>query len=448
MHTFFEVQIVYTFRALYGYSFVYQWNLVFRYKESEMLPVIEGKRFYAEEMKGNRGRSLQTLFGRAERLKNVEVSGIRRLFALGQDASDVVSLGIGEPDFSPPQHVLDAVTQAMSEGKTHYTASSGILELREALAKKYGREYRVHYNPENEILVTVGATEAVAIALLALVNPGDEVLIPNPGFVCYKPAVLIAGGNPIEVPMLENNGFKPNLEAVTSLVTKKSRVIIINSPNNPTGSVLTHGELSELAKIAIENNLIVVSDEVYERIIYDGASHYCLASLPGLRDRTIVVNSFSKTFAMTGFRVGCAVGPKELISAMLLVQQFLIASVNGPAQYAATAALEGSQEFVSQMVSEFDKRRRLIHRRLNEIDGFECTIPKGAFYVFPSIHDLQIKSADLAQFILEEAKVVTTPGSAFGSQGEGYLRMSYATSHDVINEALDRIEKKTRRLKK
>jgi aminotransferase len=417
-------------------------------QESGRLPVVKGKGFYTEEMKGNGGRKLQTLFGRAERLRNVEVSGIRRLFALGQDASDVVSLGIGEPDFSPPQHVLDAAVQAMSEGKTHYTASNGIPELREALAKKYGREYGVHYNPESEILVTVGATEAVAIALLAFVNPGDEVLVPNPGFVCYKPAVRIAGGNPIEVPVHESNGFKPNVEAVTSLVTKKSRVIIINSPNNPTGSVLTQGELSELAKIVIENNLIVVSDEVYEKIMYDNARHYCLASLAGLRDRTIVVNSFSKTFAMTGFRVGCALGPKELITAMLLVQQFLIASVNGPAQYAATAALNGSQEFVSRMVSEFDKRRRLIHRRLNEIEGFRCTLPQGAFYVFPSIHDLQIKSSDLAQFILKEAKVVTTPGSAFGSQGEGYLRMSYATSYELINEALDRIEKKTRRLEK
>ncbi|MCK4477868.1 pyridoxal phosphate-dependent aminotransferase [Candidatus Bathyarchaeota archaeon] len=378
---------------------------------------------------------------KAERLENIKPSGIRRLFALTQNMPNLISLGLGEPDFTPPVHVLEAAKQAIIEGKTHYTPSNGIPELLEALAKKFTREYGLFYNPENEILVTVGATEAVFLALLAFINPGDEVLIPDPGFVCYEPAVLIAGGTPVSMPMLEDDGFKPDIETVTSLITEKSRVIILNFPNNPTGSILTYDELAELAKLAVEKDLIIISDEVYEKIIYDNAKHYCLATFPGMRERTIVVNSFSKTYAMTGFRVGYALGHEDLISPMLLTQQFTVACVDGPAQYAATAALEGPQKFVSEMVSKFDKRRRLIYRRLDEIEGFSCFIPKGAFYAFPNIKSFKTTSADFSEFLLKEAKVAVTPGSSFGKYGENYLRFSFATSYEKINEALDRIEK-------
>ena len=383
----------------------------------------------------------------AERLKNVEASGIRRLFALNQHVPGLVSLGIGEPDFAPPRHVLEAVKQAIVEGRTHYTPSNGIPELREALAKKFTSEYDLFYNPVGQILVTVGATEAVFLALLAFINPGDEVLIPDPGFVCYKPAVLIAGGVPVSVPTFEEDGFKPNLETVMSLVTNKSRVIIINSPNNPTGSVLTYEELAELAKLALDNDLVLISDEVYEKIIYEDAKHYCLATFPEMRERTIVVNSFSKTYAMTGFRVGYALGPEDLISAMLMTQQFTVACVDGLSQHAAVAALEGPQNSVSEMVSEFDKRRKLVYSRLNEIDGFNCSLPKGAFYAFPSIDKFGMTAADFSKFLLEEAKVVVTPGSTFGNNGEGFCRLSYATSYEEINEALGRIEKAVRKLK-
>lgn len=383
---------------------------------------------------------------KAERLKDIKPSSIRRLFALTQHKPGLISLGIGEPDFTPPRHVLEAAKQAMTEGKTHYTISNGISGLREALSKKFTREYGLFYNPENEILVTVGATEAVSLALLAFINPGDEVLIPDPGFVCYVPAVLIAGGVPVLMPLLENNGFKPDIEAVTSLITKRSRVIIINSPHNPTGSVLTYDELAKLAKLAVENDLILVSDEVYEKITYDNVKHYCLATFHGMRERTIVVNSFSKTYAMTGFRVGCALGPEDLISAMLLVHQFTVACVGGPAQYAATAALEGPQDFVANMISEFDKRRRLIYQRLSEIEGFNCSLPEGAFYAFPNIKAFKATSAEFSEFLLKEAKVAVTPGSSFGKHGEGFLRLSYATSYEKISEALDRIEKAVRKL--
>jgi aminotransferase len=391
---------------------------------------------------------LQMRSKKAERLANVHPSGIRRFLTAAIRTPDLISLGIGEPDLIPPAHVLEAAKQAITEGRTHYTPSNGIPELREAFAKKFTRDYNLFYDPEDEILVTVGATEAVFIALLAFVNPGDEVLIPDPGFLCYKPAVLIAGGIPVSLPMRADDGFKPDMKAVTSLVTEKSRVIITNSPNNPTGAVLTYDEAAELAKLAVENDLIMISDEVYERIIYDGSKHFCLATFPEMRDRTVVVNSFSKTYAMTGFRVGCALGPKDLISAMSLIQQFIVACVDGPAQYAATAALEGPQDFVTTMVSEFDKRRRLVHKRLNEMEGFSSSLPKGAFYAFPSIEAFKTPSSDFSETILKESKVIVTPGSLFGTHGEGFLRLSFATAYEKIDEALDRIEKTARSFRK
>lgn len=394
-----------------------------------------------EESKKAEEKLLQISSKKAERLRSIKPSGIRRLFALTEHMPDLISLGIGEPDFTPPDHVLEAAKQAMTEGKTHYTPSNGIPELREALAKKFTRNYGLFYNPETEILVTAGATEAVFLALLAFLNPGDEVLIPDPGFLCYKPAVMIAGGVPISIPMFEDDGFKPNVETVTSLLTKKSRVIIINSPNNPTGSVLSHNELAELGRLAVENDLIVISDEVYERILYDSVKHYCLATFTDMHERTVVVNSFSKTYAMTGFRVGYAVAPENLISAMLLIQQFIIACIDGPAQYAATAALEGPQDFVVKMVSKFNKRRRLVYERLGEIQGFNCGLPRGAFYAFPNIKAFKTSSAEFSEFLLKEAKVAVTPGSSFGEYGEGFVRLSFATAYEKIDEALDRIEK-------
>jgi len=319
--------------------------------------------------------------------------------------------------------------------------TAGIPELRVALMKKTKRDYGLSYDPESEVLVTVGGTEAIFLALLTLTNPDDEVLVLDPGFVCYKPSILMAEGIPVSVPLLEENGFALNVEAVMSLITKKSRVIITNSPNNPTGSVFSHNDLAELAKLAVEHDLIVISDEVYEKMTYDDAKHYCLATFPGMRERTIVVNSFSKTYAMTGLRVGYALGPKELIAPMMLAHQFTTACVSGPAQYAAISALEGPQNCVKDMVQQFKRRRRLLHARLNEIDGFRCGLPKGAFYMFPNIEEFEMSSKEFADYLLESAKVVTVPGSAFGECGEGYLRFSYATAYEKIEEALGRIEK-------
>ncbi|MEM3824322.1 MAG: pyridoxal phosphate-dependent aminotransferase [Candidatus Bathyarchaeia archaeon] len=386
-------------------------------------------------------------FKAAERLKNLKRSGIRRFFAAAQEISNVINLSVGEPDFTPPKHILEGGWKAVLKGETHYAPTNGIPELREALAQKAYHDYGLRYDPDSEVLVTAGGTEAIFLALLGLVNQGDEVLVPNPGFVCYEPSVLLAGGVPVAVPLLEKNKFKLSVEDVISLITDKSRVMIINSPNNPTGMVLSYDEIAALAKIAVERDLIVISDEVYEKVVYDEAKHYCLASFPGMRERTLVVNSFSKTYAMTGLRVGYIYGPKELISPIWLVHQYLVACVDTFAQYAALAALKGPQDFVREMVNEFDKRRRFAFKRLKEIEGFDCTLPRGAFYLFPNIKSFKMPSEEFAQMLLEKAHVATVPGSTFGSYGEGYLRISYAAAYEQLEEALTRIEKAVRKLK-
>jgi aminotransferase len=360
---------------------------------------------------------------------------------------NTISLGVGEPDFTPPPHVLEAVKQALDQGCTHYTPTTGIPELREALAEKAKHEYGLCYDSASEILVTVGGTQAIYTALQSLINPGDEVLIPDPGFLCYQPAVCLAGGRPVFLPLLEEDEFSLCAEDVISHITDKTRMLILNSPNNPTGAVLSHGDLARIAKVVAERDLLVISDEVYEKIMYDGARHYCSASFPHMRERTLVVGSFSKSYAMTGFRVGYVYGPKELIAPMMLTHQYSVACVDGPAQYGATAALKGPQKTVKTMVAEFDRRRRLIHSRLNEINGFSCSLPKGAFYIFANIKDLRMPSEKVAEFLVKKAHVITVHGSAFGEHGEGYLRFSYATAYNKIEEALDRVERAVKTMK-
>jgi aspartate/methionine/tyrosine aminotransferase len=257
----------------------------------------------------------------------------------------------------------------------------------------------------------------------------------------------LAGGVPVPVPLLEKNGFKPSIDDVMSLITEKSRVIILNYPNNPTGAVLSFDEMNALAKVAVEHDMIVISDEVYEKILYDGAKHYCAATFAGMRERTLIVNSFSKTYAMTGLRVGFVYGPEDLISPLWLVHQYNVACVNSLAQYVALAALNGPQNFVKEMVREFDKRRHLVYEGLNQIEGFDCTMPKGAFYVFPNIKHTGLSSEKMAEFLIQKAQVATVPGSAFGCYGENHLRISYATAYEQLQEALDRIKRSTKRLK-
>jgi len=380
-------------------------------------------------------------FDAASRLRQIKPSGIRHFFSLAQNVPDVISLGLGEPDFTPPKHILEAAKLALDRGKTHYPPTNGIPELREALAKKAKHDYGLSYDPDNEVLVTVGGTQAIFLALQALINPGDGVLIPDPGFLCYEPGVLMAGGEPLFMPLKEKNGFRIREEDVISQITRKSRMIIINSPNNPTGTVLPRGDLARLGKLAVERDLLVISDEVYAKITYDDARHFCLATFPGMRERSLVVGSFSKTYAMTGFRVGYVYGPRELIKPLSLLHQYCVACVDGPAQYAALEALKGPQGFVREMVSEFDRRRRLLHTGLNDIEGFRCSLPKGAFYIFANIEDFKMSSEKLAELLVSKGRVITVPGSAFGKHGEGYLRFSYAAAYDKIEKALGRIAK-------
>jgi aminotransferase len=390
--------------------------------------------------------NLSPHFKPVERLKQIKSSGIRRFFSLASEVPGNINLSVGEPDFCPPKRSLEAGWKAAEEGKTHYAPTNGIPELREALAEKALNDYDLAYDPDSEILVTTGGTEAVFLALFGLVNDADEVLIPNPGFVIYEPSVRLAGGTPISIPLLEKNAFKISAEDVMSLVTRKSRAIVLNYPNNPTGAVLSYDEIAALAEIAVERDLIVISDEVYERIVYDDAKHYCIAAFPGMRERTLVVGSFSKTYAMTGLRIGYVYGPKELVSNLWLVHQYTVACVNSLSQYVALDALKAPQGFVKDMVKEFDKRRHLVHNRLNAISGFHCALPKGAFYAFPNIKDFDLTSEEFAELLARRARVITVPGSSFGSYGEGHIRISYAAAYEQLEVALDRIENTARAL--
>jgi aspartate aminotransferase len=360
--------------------------------------------------------------------------------AMRASGRDVVSLGAGEPDFDTPEHIKKALYDAVEEGFIYYTPSKGIPELRRAIAEKFKKDNSLRYDPEKEIIVTPGAKQALYEAILAITNPDDEILIPSPFWVSYEPMVQLADGRPVFVPTHEEEGFRLTPEDVAREITNKTRGIIINSPNNPTGAVFRMGELREIAELCAAYDLVAISDEIYEKIIYD-REHVSIASLPGMRERTITINGFSKAYSMTGWRLGYAAAPEELITAMARVQEHSVSCPTSFVQKAGVAALEGPQDEVNAMVKEFKKRRDVLVSGLNEIDGVTCAMPDGAFYVFANFSAYGKDSFRLAEELLEKAGVAVIPGAAFGSLGEGYLRMSYATSMDNILEALDRIKK-------
>jgi aminotransferase len=352
-----------------------------------------------------------------------------------------VSLGIGEPDYKTPEHIIEAAKTALDTGYTHYTPNAGFLDLRSAIAEKLKRENGIEADPETEIIVTVGGTGAIFLAVTVLLNPGDEVLIPDPGFVTYQPCVMMAGAKAVPVPVMESNSFRMLPRDIEGCLTKRTRCIVLNSPQNPTGGVLLEEDLKGIAEIAIENSLTVISDEVYEKLVYDGMKHLSIGSFPGMAERTVTINSFSKTYAMTGWRVGYAAGPAALVEEMVKIQQNTVANAPAVAQRAALAALEGPQDFVHEMVREYGHRRRHLVKHLNEMDRVSCALPKGAFYIFSGISETGLSSMEFAEVLLRVGRVATVPGTVFGSLGEGYLRLCYATPVEKIDQALDGIRK-------
>ncbi|WP_019638429.1 aminotransferase class I/II-fold pyridoxal phosphate-dependent enzyme [Paenibacillus fonticola] len=379
------------------------------------------------------------------RVREIQPSGIRKFFDLASGSKDIITLGVGEPDFITPWHVREACVYSLERGYTSYTSNAGTPELREAIAEYLHNGFELTYDPNDEILVTVGGSEAIDLALRALIEPGDEILVPAPCYISYSPISFIGGGIPIEIGTYAEDNFKLKAEHLQAGITPKSKVLILNYPSNPTGGIMTYEDWLPIAKIVEEHDLIVISDEIYAELTY-GAKHVSFASLPGMKDRTILVNGFSKAFAMTGWRMGYACGHPELIYAMLKIHQYTVMCAPIMGQVAALEALKNGLEEKDQMVESYNQRRRLIVQGLRDI-GLSCHEPQGAFYAFPGIASTGLSSDEFAQRLLMEAKVAAVPGTAFGAGGEGFLRCSYATSVNQINEALDRMGQFVHKLK-
>ncbi len=379
----------------------------------------------------------------SQRVQGIPPSGIRKFFDIAATMEDVISLGIGEPDFVTPAPLLEAGIRSLQEGHTHYTSNSGILELRQSLSRHLEKLYGVLYDPESELLITVGVSEALYLALNAILDPDDEVIVPEPCFVSYTPEVTLAGGKPVTIATHVEHNFQVTGAAVEAAVTEKTKAILIGYPNNPTGAVMSRERLLEIANVAQKYDLVVISDEIYDQLVY-GVQHICFASLPGMRERTITLGGFSKDYAMTGWRIGYAAAPAEVLGAMRKIHQYTIMSAPTTAQIAALTALEEGAPYVEEMRNEYNRRRRLIVGGLNEL-GLKTFEPFGAFYAFPSIAASGLDENLFAERLLQEERVAVVPGSAFGPSGAGFVRCSYATAYEDIEEALRRIERFMRR---
>jgi aminotransferase len=375
----------------------------------------------------------------AEVVQNIPPSGIRRFFDIVSQMEDVISLGVGEPDFVTPWRIREAAIYSLERGFTQYTSNWGLLELREEIARLLDRRYGVEYRPEGEVLITVGVSEGLDLALRAILNPGDEVLIPEPCYVSYRPCTAFAGGVPVPIGSDASTGFRVQVEALEAAITPRTRAILLNYPNNPTGATLRKADLEKIAALAERHDLIVLSDEIYAELTYDGA-HTCFASLPGMQNRTILFNGFSKAYAMTGWRIAYAAGPPDLIGAMTKIHQYTMLCAPITAQKAALEACRGGDQAMEAMVAEYEQRRRFFVKGLNEI-GLETLMPEGAFYVFPSIRSTGLTCEEFAERLLLEERVAVVPGTAFGEGGEGHVRCSYASSIENIREALVRMER-------
>ena len=380
----------------------------------------------------------------SDKIQTIKPSGIRKFFDIVNTMEGAISLGVGEPDFETPYFIRDEGVYSLEKGRTFYTSNSGLMDLRMEIDRYIKRKYKVSYNPAKEIIVTVGGSEGIDIALRAMLNPGDEVLLPQPSYVSYEPCTILASGVPVIIDLKEENGFKLTAEQILEKITDKTKILILPFPNNPTGSILSYKELEEIAKVCIEKDLFVLSDEIYCELTYAG-DHASIIQVPGMKERTILINGFSKSYAMTGWRLGYACGPEKIIEQMTKIHQFCIMCAPTTSQYAAVIALRDGDEAVAKMRESYNQRRRYVLSRLNDM-GLTCFEPEGAFYVFPSIKRFGIRSEEFATRLLMEEKVAVVPGTAFGDSGEGYLRISYAYSINQLKEALGRIENFGKRL--
>ena len=375
----------------------------------------------------------------SQHVQAIPSSGIRRFFDLLASMEGVISLGVGQPDFVTPNHIRQAAIKSIEDGETYYTSNYGLVELRAAISRHLNRLYGIRYDAGAEIIVTAGVSEGLQIALEAILDPGDEVLSPDPGYVAYLPAVLLAGGVYIQVPTRSHDGFQLHPQELESRITPRTKAMLFGYPANPTGAVMTRETAQAVAEIAEKHNLFVVSDEIYDRLVYD-TEHVCFAALPGMKERTILLGGFSKAYAMTGWRLAYTCARGELTEAMMKVHQYVMMSAPTPAQFAALQALNAGEEDVRGMVSEYDRRRRMVVNRLNAM-GLPCAAPHGAFYAFPQVGSSGMNDESFAERLLMEERVAVIPGSAFGEAGAGHVRICYAQNYDLLVEALDRIQR-------
>ena len=372
--------------------------------------------------------------------KNVSAlkpSGIRKFFDIASTMEDVISLGIGEPDFATPQPIIDAGIKSLEQGETHYTSNLGLIELRQAIASHLSNLYQVNYDPANEIIATVGVSEALYLAFTALLNPGDEVIIPTPCFVSYQAEVALAGGTPVEVYTTMEDDFQPDPAVIERAITDKTKAILLGYPNNPTGAIASRETLMAIADLAEKHDLLVVSDEIYDRLVY-GHEHVCFSALPGMQSRTILLGGFSKAYAMTGWRIGYAAGPIDILKGLVRIHQYSVMSAPTISQFAAIEALKSGEPYVMEMRDEYNRRRKLMYEGLNAL-GLPTFEPFGAFYVFPNILNTGLDDQAFSEKLLMEEKVAVVPGSSFGEAGAGFVRCSYATSYEKLEQALEKI---------
>ena len=373
----------------------------------------------------------------SQTIVNIKPSGIRKFFDIVSEMKDAISLGVGEPDFDTPWHIRDEGIYSLEKGRTFYTSNAGLMELKEEISNYLDRRCHVHYNPKNEIIVTVGGSEGIDIAMRAMLDPGDEVLIPQPSYVSYEPCCLLAGGKPVIIELKAENEFRLTKEELLDAITDKTKLLVLPFPNNPTGAIMEKEDLEAIAEVIIEKDIFVLSDEIYSELSYKG-DHVSITTIPGMRERTILINGFSKAYAMTGWRLGYACGPKEIIEQMVKIHQFAIMCAPTTSQYAAVEAMRNGDEDVAKMREAYNQRRRFLMHAFKEM-GLECFEPYGAFYVFPCIKEFGMTSEEFATRFLEEEKVAVVPGTAFGDCGEGFLRISYAYSLENLKVALNRM---------